>query len=86
VRPRAHCVSSIAFQVHAVSEADKRTPWHEAAAAGHAHILEQLVEVSEEEGVLSSFIDPTNNSVLNQVDDQGQTPLMLACKGKSDQG
>jgi ankyrin repeat protein len=69
------------LQVHAASEAHKRTPWHEAAAAGHVEFLARLMEVLKD-GEMS---DMTGN-ILNQADDQGQTPLMLACKGKSDQG
>jgi ankyrin repeat protein len=65
--------------VHAVSNGDKRTPWHEAAAAGHVEFLARLMEVLKD-GEMSD----TTGNILNQDDGQGQTPLMLACKGKSD--
>jgi hypothetical protein len=59
--------------------ADSSTPWHKAAAEGHAECVQLLVQVSRQ-GARSNTFNPTAKA-LNQADEQGQTPLMLACKG-----
>jgi ankyrin repeat protein len=61
-----------------VTSTDKRTPLHQAAAVGKTTVLECLLDV------MKTMADDWDHirRLLDQQDQQGQTPLMLACKGK----
>jgi hypothetical protein len=68
----------LSLQVLCVASTNKSTPLHQAAAAGQAGVLECLLEV------MKTVADDWDHirRLLDQQDQQGQTPLMLACKGK----
>eukprot|EP00877_Chromochloris_zofingiensis_P014956 jgi/Chrzof1/9714/Cz04g13050.t1 len=57
---------------------DKNTAMHYASEHGHQKILELLVQTIKQSAASNTF-DPVQR-ILNQQNDKGQTPLMLACK------